>query len=514
MSIQDLNCIRPLRFAENHFLEVLLSKFELVREGSGSHLEVYFDSETPACWNRVGRDEVYARLSEQAKKIADYQAELDEVLISGSRPEFNFDDPDFAFRWASAGALPIIRLGSEEYYCLFYREIRPIGWNIANGACDSSTELLDPLQTLERELCEELIILDPTSSSWLVLERGESNSLDRPEHRAVQLILEELTRKGIWQRNSKLHFLETGLKWFNGPDSATIITPDLGEIVTGRAPHRLNRHEVASCFLNINAVDFGIELDRVVKINASEDALIFDGEVVAGKLLNRIVGLFRTDRIYLDQSEFIPDKCFWGGVEIDGAAFKRRMEGTFIRDLEAEAFRSAKQIEAYKKEPLKFDLCPVTRRLMQRFIPTYSKPEALDSHFDVFVSFGSGDEGIADRVTTFIEQRCQKRVFNYLRVHKDHDFSRAIDAALESAQCIVAVGSRLEHLTSRWPEYEYRTFNVDVQSGKKPGGKLLSLVVGLDPTELPLPLRRFTVKSCQTEADLHIALEQLLPYLS
>jgi hypothetical protein len=105
-------------------------------------------------------------------------------------------------------------------------------------------------------------------------------------------------------------------------------------------------------------------------------------------------------------------------------------------------------------------------------------------------------------------------VFYYPRTQTDHDFSRAIDSALESAQCIVAVGSRLEHLTGRWPEYEYRTFNVDVHSGKKPNGKMLSLVLGIDPVDLPLPLRRFVVTSCPNESDLPKALEQLLPYVT
>jgi hypothetical protein len=78
----------------------------------------------------------------------------------------------------------------------------------------------------------------------------------------------------------------------------------------------------------------------------------------------------------------------------------------------------------------------------------------------------------------------------------------------------VAVGTRLEHLTARWPEYEYRTFHVDVHTGKKPNGKLLSVVMGIDPVDLPLPLRRYEVKSCSNESGLSKALEQLLPYLN
>ena len=48
MPIPASASVRPLRLAENHFLEVLLSKFALYREGKCAHLEVSFDSETPA----------------------------------------------------------------------------------------------------------------------------------------------------------------------------------------------------------------------------------------------------------------------------------------------------------------------------------------------------------------------------------------------------------------------------------------------------------------------------------
>ena len=505
MPILDSASIRPLRLAENHFLEVLLSKFNLRREGSGAHLEVSFDSETPACWNRAGRDEIYAHLSKQGQKITNYQTLLENVLVHGSAEGFPFDDPDFVFRWASAGALPIVRLGDEEYYCLFYREIRPIGWNIANGACDSSTELLDPLCTLERELCEELIILDPKTSSWYGFDRGDASFLHRPEHRTVQLIVETLKKKGLWQRNAGVGLLETGLQWFNGPDSATIYAQDI--------LLKTEKHDVAGCFLNINAEDFGIELDRVVKINVGKDALVFDGEVSNGRLLNRVVGLFRTDRFDLEKNEYIPDKCFYGGDSVGGPAFQHRMGNDFLKDIKLSGLRSRAEIEAYEAEKFKFDLCPVTRQLLQRFMSTLPKQPAATAACEVFISFGHGDEKLADKVARFIEKRCGKNVFYYPDKQKDYDFSRAIDEALESAECIVVVGSRLENLMTRWPEYEYRTFNIDVNSGKKPKGKLLSLVVGIDPISLPLPLRRFAVTSCASEIELPNALEQLVRYI-
>jgi hypothetical protein len=500
MTFPDSAPVRPLRLAENHFLEVLLSRFDLHREGKGAHLEVSFDSETPACWNRAGRQTLHDHLVKDREKMDRYQRKLDDVLVEACCEEFVFDDPDFVFRWASAGALPVVRLGSEEYYCLFYREIYPIGWNIANGACDSSEELQDPLRTLERELCEELIILDPASMDWYVLDRGDPNSAGRPEYAAVRLAIEEMKRNGTWDQGTTVGQLGTALKWFKGPDMVTINAHG-------------QRHDVGGCYLNINAEDFGIELDRVVKINVGKDAVIFDGEFAGGKLLNRVVGLFRTDSIHraLAGDRFIPDKCFVSGLEKDGSGFERHISGRFIQDIKLT--RMPDEVRAYIEEPLKFNLCPVTRRLLQRFSRSVLEQKAATAGFDVFISFGHGDERLANQVAQFITNRCGRSVFYYPRTQTDYDFARAIDHALESAECIVAVGSRLERLTGRWPEYEYRTFNVDVHSGKKPNGKLLSLVMGIDPVDLPLPLRRFVVTSCPNEGELPAALEHLLAYL-
>jgi hypothetical protein len=194
----------------------------------------------------------------------------------------------------------------------------------------------------------------------------------------------------------------------------------------------------------------------------------------------------------------------------------------FLNDITSENTRSPKEIRKYKNKKIKFDFCPVTRRLLHRFaraagpIPKEQAGKGKGKgtkSYDVFVSFGHGDEKLAAKVARHIKKHCGKKVFYYPISQTDHDFYRAIDRALESAQCLVAVGSSLEHLTARWPEYEYRTFNLEMLGPRKPNGKLLSLVVGIDPNNLPLPLRSFIVTSCQNEAGLPKALEKLLKYL-
>lgn len=43
-------------------------------------------------------------------------------------------------RWASAGVLPIARWRSADWVVLFFRDIRPVGWNLANGASENERD--------------------------------------------------------------------------------------------------------------------------------------------------------------------------------------------------------------------------------------------------------------------------------------------------------------------------------------------------------------------------------------
>jgi hypothetical protein len=79
-------------------------------------LRLRFNDDTPAIWNSQGKRYVYSRLAEAKRKY--YQEKLDEFLLRGSGSTFDFkDDPDFLFRYASAGTLPIITLRMIRVIC-------------------------------------------------------------------------------------------------------------------------------------------------------------------------------------------------------------------------------------------------------------------------------------------------------------------------------------------------------------------------------------------------------------
>jgi hypothetical protein len=171
--------IQPLRKAQNEFIQILLSSFSIKQGEKGLHLDVEFDYESPAVWLREGKRFIRQHLDPEL--IKRYQTELESILLEHVKKDWVHNNPDFPFRFGNGGTLPVIRYGDKDYYAFFYRDISPVGWNIANGGSESFSELLDPLATIERELREELFIVDPIDGCRYVFDWSEGRRADHPD---------------------------------------------------------------------------------------------------------------------------------------------------------------------------------------------------------------------------------------------------------------------------------------------------------------------------------------------
>ena len=415
MSSSYTDLVRPLDLAANVFLEVLLSKFTLTREPhkSGVHLEVKFDGSTPAAWNRAGRQSVRERMknaftatSRLKPATAEvYQQKLDAILFKEEPGDFKPSNEGFLWRWASGGTLPVVSVGRHSYYCLFFRDIFPIGWNIANGECDTRNELLDPLQALEREFGEELGVANPNKRTRYVLNPEEHPALDRAEFRNYRHLLQKQ-----FPKLDILNFRSEGLafKWERGPDEVTIET-DYGS------------NRLTDCFVNINTLDFGIEIDRIARITVTEEEVLYDGDVndKIDRVLNRPVGLFEVERVQNELSDgndsFIPDRFFYGLEAFDGKKFKQLVKGPLAKDIRS--WRRLEDIVAFEKTSNKLDLCPVTRSLIRRHRPEGGTgvPQRgrvwPQGPFEVFISFGQPDREHARKVFEFVNRRSHRPPF-------------------------------------------------------------------------------------------------------
>lgn len=69
------------------------------------------------------------------------------------------------------------------------------------------------------------------------------------------------------------------------------------------------------------------------------------------------------------------------------------------------------------------------------------------------------------------------------------DYKHEIDRALDQSETLVAVGTSVEHLDSRWVRYEWDSFYNDILSGIKPHGRVFVYVDEVEPRLLPRALR-------------------------
>jgi hypothetical protein len=496
----------PFGQVENEFLQLLLTDFALTRQSQGIEMNVSFGEETPTIWSRKGRVRVRQQIPDFEKKSTEYQRRLDAFLLEGRGDSYRHKDDDFPFRYASGGALPVIRIDGKEYYCLFYRDIYPVGWNIANGGTDTRFELQNPVQAIERELREELIVVDPEIGRDYVLEHLEQLS-DHPDCVNVRRLLEAAFPYLTFSQYKRL---EVPLKWLEGPDRVNV---SFG----GKAS------QSSFCFLNINALDFGIELDRVAKLNVSKDVVLVDGETYQGLPLNQPIGLFLTDslneRLRRRHKEFEPDLLFWSGQRRDATELR-----PVVHQYLEQARRSDRARREYDESPLKFGLCPVTERIIRRYMPP--APDAAGDasgpkgSTDIFISFASEDKEVASRLYTYFVDNAKYRVFFSDCSIYDSNFGREIDAALDSSLAMVVVASRVEHLMKGWVEFEWRSFfqrNMVYKRGRAKNPQLVSFVRDdIKPFDLPsvLALHQTMTWPKKENASVEPAFGELLQFLN
>jgi len=504
MDLSSSNLIRPLGIAENHFLEVLVSKFSLHRQGQGSELKVSFNENTPTIWTREAKYDVQQMMPNFQHKASRYQKELDAFLLESKGTVYPFNDNEFVFRYASGGTLPVLRIyereekREKEYYCLFYRDIFPIGWNIANGGCDTRNELVNPVDAMERELREELIIVDVKNKKRYVFGGDAGKPLDHPTFAVARRFWQE---RFSWLDFKQLEELPITLKWLDGPDCLTVqVAKDDPRVITG-------------CFLNINAEDYGIEIDKIAKINLDDDVIFLDGEIIKDRLVNAVVGLFECDRlnreVSADKTDYFPDYFFYNATSYKGKDIQDVIRKHFIPDIDK--VRTAQEKHYYASCQRKFNLCPVTSRIIKRYLSLQTEVTIEPGPFDTFISFGGEDVKPAQKVFQFLRQK-GKRPFFSKETIGDPLFHRAVDDALDAAQCLVAVGTKLENLQRPWVEYEFRAFHLDILNGRKPQAKLVPFISGLEPIYLPLPLRLYQAVEFE-ENNFAIGLQQLVKHV-
>jgi hypothetical protein len=288
--------------------------------------------------------------------------------------------------------------------------------------------------------------------------------------------------------------LKVPLKWIDGPDLLKVRYGD-------REPE-----PYPNCFVTVTGKDFGIEIDRIAKINIDRGAVLVDGEFQRDLAVNAPVGLFEVGRLNDELTggvnEFVPDVLFYDGQRRDGKELENIVHRRYLP--EVEVLLGADEVVAFNDAPAKYDLCPVTRRLVERYMQLAEKhvepPPKKCEDCEVFISFAREDEKLARRVYDVVKRTGHRAFFSEESWHHPN-FSVAIDNALDEANCLIAVGSDPAHLKKGWVEYEWRSFHNDILNGWKPvQAKLFAVFAGFEPRDIPRPLRQSAALKCDPAA--------------
>jgi hypothetical protein len=358
--------VQPLGRADSHLLQVLVRRFVLSKEGRGIHILLEFDSTSPAIWRREARRAVREHLEPGQKRGV--QQLIDDVVWGkiGSRA---FTDRDVPFRHANGGVLPILHIGDRQYYCLFYRETAPIGWNIANGGSDDSDELIDPSQIILRELREELIMVGaPPSNKRYTFFPGDKGAHNRPEYLKALGLWKDMDNMKNWPSLDRVRKrdVEAEVAWEgNAPDSMTILAGDYGE------PEPLR-----NVYVNVTAEDCAIEVDRVAILKTPAEFRLLDGEVYGGELVNRPIGLFEVGRFATmkdggaaEDDAYKPNTVFYTGMRTDSPSDVFELLERHLDRQERVGLVTRKQREEWesaRKKEEHLRLCPITKAIIRR----------------------------------------------------------------------------------------------------------------------------------------------------
>lgn len=203
--------------------------------------------------------------------------------------EVRIPTQNMPFRWSSGGILPIAQDQSgKNWFVLFFRDIKPCGWNIANGSSEimtaKSNELMDLYGLMYREFAEEVVCLSrsPLQSDGKLVDFSLSQhqfTLQVPIDSGYKVIMNpEFTK-----RHNLLRQMHDGLTIKAGDPKKLKTIPTLSDVyVTRNGKTESQIHDV---IFSINPTEFGIEILLVAHfdINLTDapencDTLL-DGEI-------------------------------------------------------------------------------------------------------------------------------------------------------------------------------------------------------------------------------------------
>lgn len=521
--------LRRLSQRSSPYLQTLVTGFTLLRQGRGLELKLTIDEDPLTIVDGRGKRD----LESLARAPGTTARERLHARINALRSDpdlmgYRVDCSQWPLRYANGGVLPIVHWEGRDHFLMFYRDIFPIGWNIANGASDDVEEWLQPERIIHREFAEEVLITDPSQQLLYVYSPPLAAG-------TVDFHKSALT---AWtpHRPELTEYLRAPLpfKWIHGPDAVEVAWNGRTERTEG-------------LFLNVTPDDHGLEADRFVLIRLPGEACLLCGEIADGRPLNQIVGLFSVDRMesLLSGREFRPDLLFHSGRRFDGDRLDEVLPA-YLAHVRADPppglapLRRQDQNEYYDAAEVRYDLCPISRAMIGRYYEWRAgggtvesaaveqppsglfpavRPGGDAADYQVFISHASPQAGVARALYDYLQtHQPGTAVFlsgQSLRQQGESNYRRAIEQALVSARCLIVLMLAPSDLESEWVRYEWSAFHSEILSGQKQQGQIFTLRdhERLKNVDLPLGLRQHEVIAVDRAAPA-AAFERLSGFLA
>jgi hypothetical protein len=183
-------------------------------------------------------------------------------------------------RWASGGVLPVVKWRGHVWSPFFFRDIAPVGWNIAAGSSETEAELRRPVAFGLREFVEETIVLSRAPEVGAEVTARTFPSIIE-ERRQIHAALKTVNR------HLNVRSQEDGFAVSPFPARADDIPPDRA-IAADFAHTRTRLHirddkgeevvpDVLVCF---NLLELGIEVISVLRYELADNDYLLDGEML------------------------------------------------------------------------------------------------------------------------------------------------------------------------------------------------------------------------------------------
>jgi len=274
---------------QHPFCQELLLKAPQVRLHQGRVL-VSIDRRgvTQAIRSAADRNDLWLRQLGSRRGQAQARA-WDKWLAAALRgampPEPAPETGSLQLRWGGAGMLSLVRFRDRDWIPFLFRDIPPVGWNLALGASNADDDLDDPLAWGLREFQEELLVLSgkPRRGEPLILRPILAHDGGAPRQALDQARRNALPSLALRERDDGLAIVaggEQALPGLSWQGDAIWADPQLTRtdlLLRSAAGTFLQRNLLVA----INPLDLSIDVMRVLRWSLDDDDCLLDGEILS-----------------------------------------------------------------------------------------------------------------------------------------------------------------------------------------------------------------------------------------